>query len=105
LSGDRTSASDLREAVGNEQDEDDESAVSGPLDLEVPEERVGTEEVEGFVDNVRFIWVRWEGGLVDSITTERESVPIGAGPLIFVRMGRTAVLPMTLRSGYSFRDE
>jgi len=48
---------ELRETVGDEEDEDDEEAVGGALDLEVTEEGVGTEEVEGLVDDVRSVEV------------------------------------------------
>lgn len=40
---------DLGKAVGDEEYEYDEVAVGGALDLEVAEEGVGTEEIEGLV--------------------------------------------------------
>jgi hypothetical protein len=49
---------ELRETIGNEEDEDDEKTITGPLDLEVSEERVGAEEVEGLVDNVSLLITR-----------------------------------------------
>lgn len=51
--------SEFGETVGDEEDEDDENAIGGAFDLEVAEERVGTEEVEGFVDDVGCVWVGW----------------------------------------------
>lgn len=44
---------DLGETVGDEEDEVDEDAVGGALDFKVAEERVGAEEVDAFVDDVR----------------------------------------------------
>jgi hypothetical protein len=38
--------------IGNKEDEDDEEAITRALDLEVSEERVGAEEVEGLIDDV-----------------------------------------------------
>lgn len=52
LVGHRPCRANLSEAVGDEEDEDDEEAVRGTLDLEVAEEGVGTEEVEGLVDDI-----------------------------------------------------
>lgn len=48
----RAHRAELREAVRDEEDEDDELAVCRALDLEIAEERVGAEEVEGLVDDV-----------------------------------------------------
>jgi hypothetical protein len=45
----------LRETIGNE---DDEKTITGPLDLEVSEERVGAEEVESLVDDVSLLITR-----------------------------------------------
>ena len=52
LVGNRPRRADLGEAVRDEENEDNEEAVSGTLDLEVAEEGVGTEEVEGLVNDV-----------------------------------------------------
>ena len=57
----RARRAELREAVGDEEDEHDELAVRGALDLEVAEEGVGAEEVERFVDDVRGFGVGWVG--------------------------------------------
>lgn len=57
--------SDFRETVGDEEDEDNEQAVGGALDLEVSEERVGTEEVKGFVDYVGCVGIGWIGEVGD----------------------------------------
>jgi hypothetical protein len=54
----RTSRTKLGKTVRDVKDENDEEAVGGALDLKVTEERVGTEEVEGFVNYVRLVWVR-----------------------------------------------
>lgn len=53
--------SEFGETVGDEEDEDDENAIGGAFDLEVAEEGVGTEEVEGFVDDVGSVGVGWSG--------------------------------------------
>jgi len=66
----------LAEAVADEEDEVDEDAVGLALDLEVAEERVGAEEGEALVDDVRLgrvgcesasesvsrLRLRWGGG-------------------------------------------
>ena len=57
----RARGAELREAVGDEEDEHDELAVRGALDLKVAEEGVGAEEVERFVDDVRGFGVGWVG--------------------------------------------
>ena len=54
LSRDGLRCADLGEAVGDEEDEDDEEAIGGAFNLEVAEEGVGAEEVEGLVDDVGF---------------------------------------------------
>ena len=59
----RARGAELREAVGDEEDEHDELAVRGALDLEVAEEGVGTEEVECLVDDIRRVGVRYAGGM------------------------------------------
>lgn len=48
----------FRETVGNEEDEDDEKTITGPLDLEVSEQRVGAEEVECLVDDISLLITR-----------------------------------------------
>ena len=45
----------FRETIGNEEDEDDEETITRPLDLEVPEERVGAKEVECLIDDVSLL--------------------------------------------------
>ena len=50
-----TSGANLGEAVGDEQDEDNEVAVCRAFDLEVAEEGVGAEEVECLVKDVCFV--------------------------------------------------
>ena len=52
LAGQRARGDDLSQAVRDEEDEDNEQAIGGPFDLEVAEEGVGAEEVEGFVDDI-----------------------------------------------------
>jgi len=52
LAGRGTRGADLGKAVRDEENEDDEETVGGALDLEVAEEGVGAEEVDGFIDNV-----------------------------------------------------
>ena len=49
---DRSRGADLGKTVGDEEDEDNEETIGRALDLEVAEEGVGTEKVEGFVDDV-----------------------------------------------------
>ena len=46
LTRDSLRCADLGEAVGDEEDEDDEEAIGGPFNLEVAEEGVGTEAVK-----------------------------------------------------------
>ena len=58
LAGQRARGADLGKAVRDEEDEDNEEAIGGAFDLEVAEQGVGTEQVKGFVDNVRLIGVR-----------------------------------------------
>ena len=58
LAGHRLCRTELGEAVGDEEDEDNEEAIGGALDLEVAEEGVGTKEVEGFVNDIRLRWIR-----------------------------------------------
>jgi hypothetical protein len=48
----------FRETIGNKEDEDDEKTITRPLDLEVSEEGVGAEEVEGLVDDVSLFITR-----------------------------------------------
>ena len=55
LAHDCSAATNRREAIRDEEDEVDEHAVCRALDLEVAEERVGAEEVECFVDDIRSI--------------------------------------------------
>ena len=62
LARDSLRRADLSKAVGDEEDEHDELAVRGALDLEVAEEGVGAEEVERFVDDVRGFGVGWVDG-------------------------------------------
>ena len=51
---------DLGETIGNEEDEYDEEAIGWALNLEVAEERVGTEEVEGLIDDISRVLVSCE---------------------------------------------
>ena len=62
LAGQRARGADLGKAVRDEEDEDYEQAIGGALDLEVAEEGVGAEEVEGLVDDVCFGGIGWIGG-------------------------------------------
>ena len=48
----------LRKAIRNEEDEDDQKAITGSFDLKVSEERVGAEEVQGFIDDVALLVTR-----------------------------------------------
>lgn len=45
-------------AIGDEEDENNQQPVSASFDFEVAEERVGPKQVQGFVDDVRFVRVR-----------------------------------------------
>ena len=58
LAGQRARGADLGKAVRDEEDEDNEQAIGGAFDLEVAEEGVGTKEVEGLVNDIRFRWIR-----------------------------------------------
>ena len=58
LSRRRACTAKFRETIGNEEDEDDEKTITGPLDLKVSEERVGAEEVECLVDDVSLLIAR-----------------------------------------------
>jgi hypothetical protein len=48
----------LRKTIRNEENEDDQKAITGSFDLKVPEERVGAEEVQGFIDDVSLLVTR-----------------------------------------------
>lgn len=50
----------FRQTVRDEQDQVDEQSIGGSFDLKVSEQAVGSEEVEGFFDDVRLGWVLWE---------------------------------------------
>jgi hypothetical protein len=50
--------SKLRKTIRHEEDEDDEEAIARSLDLKVSKKRVGTEEVECFVDDVSLFAAR-----------------------------------------------
>lgn len=54
-------AAKFRETIGNEEDEDDEKAITRPFDLEISEKRVGAEEVECLIDDVSLLIARWDG--------------------------------------------
>ena len=58
LARDRLRSAYLGKTVGDKENEDDEETVCGALDLEVAEEGVGTKEVEGLVNDIRFPWIR-----------------------------------------------
>ncbi len=47
-----TCAAKLGETIRNEEDEDDQEAITRSLDLKVPEERVGAEEVQRLIDDI-----------------------------------------------------
>lgn len=55
----RLTLGDLRETVADEEDEVDERPVCGSFDLEVPEERVGAEQLERLGDDVVSGGVGW----------------------------------------------
>ena len=55
---------DPRQAVGDEEDQVDEQAVGGPIDLKVAEERIGAEEGERFGDDVWLVWAFFSFGSV-----------------------------------------
>ena len=98
----------LREAVGDKEDEDDEQAVGGALDLEVAEERVRAEEVEGLVNDVCRVRVRCTArmsGKISQVQDGSGDAPSGAGPRILVLMGRMERLPTWRTSGSSLYDE
>lgn len=50
---------EFRKAIGDVEDEDDQSPVCGTFDLEVAKKGVGTEEIEGFIYDVVLRWVAW----------------------------------------------
>ena len=56
----RTCRPKLREAVGHEEDEDDEQAVCWALDLKVAEQRVRAEEIQCLIDNIRRVPVGYD---------------------------------------------
>ena len=58
LTRDCLRGADLGKTVGDKENEDDEETVCGALDLEVAEEGVSTEEVEGLVNDIRLRWIR-----------------------------------------------
>ena len=49
---------ELCKTIGDEEDEDDQEAITGSFDLKVPEERVGAEEVQSFIDDVALLVTR-----------------------------------------------
>ena len=51
---------ELRQTIGDEEDEDDENTVCRTFDFEISEKGVGTEEVKGFVDYISLGGVGWE---------------------------------------------
>lgn len=53
-----TCTAKLRKTVRNEEDEDDQETIAGSFDLKVPEERVGAEEVQGFINDVSLLVTR-----------------------------------------------
>jgi len=53
-----TCTAELRKTIRNEEDEDDQEAIAGSFDLKVPEERVGAEEVQGFINDVALLSTR-----------------------------------------------
>jgi hypothetical protein len=65
----------LREAVGYEEDEDDEQPICWALDLKVAEERVGAEEVERLVDDVQCAGIGYTGVLPVSLCTVCVTIP------------------------------
>lgn len=107
LRGRCTLRTEFGEAIGDVEDEDDQGAVCGAFDLEIAEEGVGAEEIEGFVYDVIFGWVAWGWQQVSSGHGGQGGtrVPMGAGPLMRVRKGRTARLPIWRVSGASLKVE
>ena len=96
----------LRQTVGNKEDEDDEQAVGGALDLEVAEERVRAEEVEGLVDDVRRVRVGCGASAGPRAAhAQSDDAPSGAGPRILVLIGRMERLPTWRTSGSSLSEE
>lgn len=57
-----TSTAKLRKTIRNEENEDDQEAITGSLDLKVPEERVGAKEVQGFIDDVALLVTHCDRG-------------------------------------------
>lgn len=55
LIGGRPLSSELGDAVGHVENEDNEQAVRGALDFEVAEQRVGSKEIECLVYYVRLV--------------------------------------------------
>jgi hypothetical protein len=53
-----TCTAKLRKTIRNEENEDDQEAITGSFDLKVPEERVGAEEVQGFINDVALLVTR-----------------------------------------------
>jgi hypothetical protein len=90
----------LCETVRDEEDQVDEKAVGGALDLKVAEQAVGAEQVQCLVDDVWRRRVSWEGsvwmrelGLGDKQDRSREYAPAtGAEPRAFV--GLKGSMPM-----------
>jgi hypothetical protein len=50
----------LGEAVGDEEDEDDEQSVRWSLDFKVAEERIRAEEIERLVDDVQCVGIGYK---------------------------------------------
>jgi len=52
----------LRKTVRNEENEDDQEAITRSFDLKVPKEGVGAEEVQGFIDDIALLATRCDRG-------------------------------------------
>jgi hypothetical protein len=104
----RLCSANLSEAVGNVEDEDNEKTICRALDLEVAEERVCPEEIEGFVNNISLFRVRWDivrRQYSTRVWPDIQDEPNGAGPRILVLMGRMDMFPTCLTSGSSLNAE
>lgn len=53
----RARSTNLRQTVGDVENEDNQCAVGRPFDLKVPEQRVGAEEIESLVNYVGLGWI------------------------------------------------
>jgi hypothetical protein len=87
LGGYCTSATKLGQTVGDVENQNDKGAIRWAFDFKIAEERVGAEEVKGFVDNVCLICfscMSIDGLIKMNVDGTAQNTPIGDGPRTLV---------------------